>query len=151
MIYRKTSPTGPPQFGTGKSIRPLDDQLRRTISPRDGSESVRFRNRTFPSVNGNSRTGGPAARAKTHIGDRFGLEFACENLRNTAMNFVLILPSRKRDVPYLKFDVARKFYLGERKYLENKNFGVPHFSRPPDELGQPDFDGFDNIDTRNTF
>jgi hypothetical protein len=61
--YRKTSPTGPPQFGAGKSIRPLDDHLRRTVTPREGSESLRFRNRTLPSVNGNSRTDGTCQNA----------------------------------------------------------------------------------------
>jgi hypothetical protein len=125
--YRKTSPTGPPQFGAGKSIRPLDDHLRRTVTPREGSESLRFRNRTLPSVNGNSRTDGTC---KTHTGDRFGLEFACEILRNTEMNFVLIVPSRRTAVPYLKFDVVRKFFEGERKYLGSKIFGAPHFSLP---------------------
>jgi hypothetical protein len=62
-IYRKTIPTGPPQFGAGKSIRPLDDYLRRTVTPREGSESLRFLNRTLPSVNGNSRTDGTSQNA----------------------------------------------------------------------------------------
>jgi hypothetical protein len=55
--------------------------------------------------------------------------------------FRFIVPSRRTAVPYLKFDVVRKFFEGERKYLGSKIFGAPHFSLPPDELGQPDFAG----------
>ena len=57
----------------------------------------------------------PTANAKTHTGDCFGLEYAFKFLGNTEMNFVLIVPSRTTAVPYLKFDVARKFIDGERK------------------------------------
>jgi hypothetical protein len=47
-----------PQFEVGKSIHPLDDHLRRTVTPREESESLRFCNRTFLSVNENLRTDG---------------------------------------------------------------------------------------------
>jgi hypothetical protein len=57
----------------------------------------------------------PTAHAETHTGDRFGVDFALEFLGNTEMNFVLIVPSRTTALPYLKFDVARKFIDGEPK------------------------------------
>jgi hypothetical protein len=88
-----------------------------------------------------TKTPEPTAHAKTHTGDRFGLEFALEFLENTEMNFVLTVPSHRTALPYLKLDVVRKFFEAERKFFGSKLFGAPHFSRPLDELGQPDFAG----------
>jgi hypothetical protein len=147
--YRKTRPTGPPTNRAGKSIRPLDDHLRRTVNSREGSESVRFRNRTLPSVNGNSRTDGACRNAHWRLfrsGFRLGIsrkhrdEFRsnCSISHNSSTIFEI----RRRSKIYRR---------GTEKLGVEKIWGTPFFSAARRVMATRFSRRVEYVDTRNPF